>query len=144
MLMFFGRSLSRASSFWLRSLSYSLGSLSALPQLSLSSLLCQHKASDRRSLKYLVLLGKYLNRVDRVMTQVDKISEDIEHIPVATFIFRDSESVMVNYTSDKRLGIRIKFDLQIEVIEFQAPQFSCSGKVQFLFDLLSVISVKIK
>ena len=111
MLMFFGRSLSRASSFWLRSLSYSLGSLSALPQLSLSSLLCQHKASDRRSLKYLVLLGKYLNRVDRVMTQVDKISEDIQHIPVATFIFRDNENVMVNYTSDKRLSIRIKFDL---------------------------------
>ena len=87
--------------------------LSALPQLSLSSLLCQsqHKASERVSLKYFVLLGKYLNRVDRVMTQVDKISEDIEHIPVATFIFRDSESVMVNYTSDRRLSIRIKFDL---------------------------------
>ena len=57
------------------------------------------------------MLGKYLNRVDRVMTQVDKISEDIQHIPVATFIFRDNENVMVNYTSDKRLSIRIKFDL---------------------------------
>ena len=54
-------------------------------------------------------LGKYLDKVDRVMTQVDRITEDIAHMPVAAFIFRVSESVKVNYSSDKRLTIKIKF-----------------------------------
>ena len=65
-------------------------------------------------------LGKYLNRVDSVMTKVDKIAEDIEHIPVAAFIFRDSESVMVNYSSEKRSSIKIKVDL-LKFLKFQAP-----------------------
>ena len=56
----------------------------------------------------LLTLGRYLNRVDEVMTEVDKITENIEHMPVAAFIFRDKESVMVNYSSDKRLTIKIK------------------------------------
>ena len=56
----------------------------------------------------LLTLGKYLNRVDEVMTEVDKITENIEHMPVAAFIFRDKESDMVNYSSDKRLTIKIK------------------------------------
>ena len=43
------------------------------------------------------------------MTQVDRITEDIAHMPVAAFIFRVSESVKVNYSSDKRLTIKIKF-----------------------------------
>ena len=43
------------------------------------------------------------------MTKVDKIAEDIEHIPVAAFIFRDSESVTVNYSSEKRSSIKSKW-----------------------------------
>ena len=54
-------------------------------------------------------LGEYLDKVDRVMTQVDRITEDIDHMPVAAFIFRDKEISMVNYSSDKRLTIEIKF-----------------------------------
>ena len=54
------------------------------------------------------------------MTKVDKIAEDIEHIPVAVFIFRDSESVMVNYSSEKRSSIKIKVDL-LKFLKFQAP-----------------------
>ena len=33
--------------------------------------------------------GKYISKVDRVMTQVDRITEDIDHMPVAALIFRD-------------------------------------------------------
>ena len=36
------------------------------------------------------------------MTQVDRITEDIAHMPVAAFIFRDKESEEVNYSSDVR------------------------------------------
>ena len=36
------------------------------------------------------------------MTQVDRITEDIAHIPVAAFIFRDRESEKVNYSADIR------------------------------------------
>ena len=50
----------------------------------------------------LLTQGRYLNRVDDVMTKVDKITENIEHMPIAAFIFRDKESAMVNYSSDKR------------------------------------------
>ena len=46
--------------------------------------------------------GKYLDRVDRVMTQVDRITEDIAHMPVAAFIFRDQESDEVHYSADIR------------------------------------------
>ena len=44
-------------------------------------------------------LGKYLDKVDRVMTQVDRITEDIAHMPVAAFIFRDKESDEVHYST---------------------------------------------
>ena len=44
-------------------------------------------------------LGKYLDKVDRVMTQVDRITEDIAHMPVAAFIFRDKESDEVNFST---------------------------------------------
>ena len=47
--------------------------------------------------------GKYLEKVDRVMTQVDRITEDIDHMPVAAFIFRDKESDEVHYSPDIRL-----------------------------------------
>ena len=43
-------------------------------------------------------LGKYLDKVDRV----DRITEDIAHMPVAAFIFRDKESDEVNYSKDIR------------------------------------------
>ena len=48
-------------------------------------------------------LGKYLDKVDRVMTQVDRITEDIDHMPVAAFIFRDQESDEVHYSANIRL-----------------------------------------
>ena len=41
------------------------------------------------------------------MTQVDRITEDIDHMPVAAFIFRDNESMEVQYT------LEIRFTLQI-------------------------------
>ncbi len=47
-------------------------------------------------------LGKYLDKVDRVMTQVDRITEDIAHMPVAAFIFRDKESDEVHYSTETR------------------------------------------
>ena len=47
-------------------------------------------------------LGKYLDKVDRVMTQVDRITEDIAHMPVAAFIFRNKEGDEVHYSSDIR------------------------------------------
>ena len=46
--------------------------------------------------------GKYISKVDRVMTQVDRITEDIDHMPVAAFIFRDQESDEVHFSSDIR------------------------------------------
>ena len=47
-------------------------------------------------------LGEYLDKVDRVMTQVDRITEDIAYMPVAAFIFRDKESDEVHYSTDTR------------------------------------------
>ena len=49
------------------------------------------------------LLGKYLDKVDRVMTRVDRITEDIDHMPVAAFIFRDMDEVHYSF------GIRYMF-----------------------------------
>ena len=46
--------------------------------------------------------GKYISKVDRVMTQVDRITEDIDHMPVAAFIFRDQESDEVHYSAKIR------------------------------------------
>ena len=51
-------------------------------------------------------LGKYLDKVDRVMTQVDRITEDIAHMPVAAFIFKDKESDEVHYLTDIRYLIQ--------------------------------------
>ena len=47
-------------------------------------------------------LGKYIRQVDRVMTQVDRITENIDHMPVAAFIFRDQERDEVQYSADIR------------------------------------------
>ena len=52
------------------------------------------------------ILGEYFDKVDRVMTQVDRITEDIAHMPVAAFIFRDKETDEVHYSKD------IRYDLQ--------------------------------
>ena len=46
--------------------------------------------------------GRYISKVDRVMTQVDMITEDIDHMPVAAFIFRDQESDEIHYSPDIR------------------------------------------
>ena len=43
-----------------------------------------------------------MDKVDRVMTQVDRITEDIAHMPVAAFILRDKESDEVHYSSNIR------------------------------------------
>ena len=50
-------------------------------------------------------LGKYLDKVDRVMTQVDRITEDIAHMPVAAFIFRDKEHDEAHYSIEIRYTI---------------------------------------
>ena len=47
-------------------------------------------------------LGEYLVKVDRVMTQVDRITEDIAHMPVSVFIFREKESDKFHYSVDIR------------------------------------------
>ena len=64
------------------------------------------QVSDWYTLKARIItfsnLGKYLDKVDRVMTQVDRITEDIDHMPVAAFIFRDQESDEVNFSADIR------------------------------------------
>ena len=49
--------------------------------------------------------GIYLDKVDKVMTQVDRITEDIDHMPVAAFIFGDQESDEVPYSTDIRFFI---------------------------------------
>ena len=46
-------------------------------------------------------LGKYLDKVDKVMAEVDRISEDISQIPVASFIFRDKESDAIQYSETR-------------------------------------------
>ena len=58
----------------------------------------QRKKDERR----LSSVGEYLVKVDRVMTQVDRITEDIAHMPVAAFIFRDKESNDVKFSTDIR------------------------------------------
>ena len=49
-----------------------------------------------------LLLGKYLDKVDRVMTKVDRITEDIAHMPVAVFILREKESDEVHFSFNIR------------------------------------------
>ncbi len=49
------------------------------------------------------------------MTQVDRITEDIAHMPVAAFIFRDKESDEVHYSTDIRyLNL---FNIQYQTIK---------------------------
>ena len=46
--------------------------------------------------------GNYISKVDRVMTQVDRITEGIAHMPVAAFIFREKDDDVVHYSLDIR------------------------------------------
>ena len=72
----------------------------------------------KTSLKYIFLsLGNYLDKLDRVMTQVDRITEDIAHMPVASFIFRDKESNKVNYSTDIRYLINSKSKFEMSCIK---------------------------
>ena len=59
--------------------------------------------------------GKYLDKVDRVMTMVDRITEDIAQMPVAAFIFRDKESDEVQYSTDIRYPIKYQIILVIQI-----------------------------
>ena len=70
----------------------------------LSSLQVSDFYARKKELRYLTFstAGKYISKVDRVMTQVDRITEDIDHMPVAAFIFRDQESDEVHYSTDIR------------------------------------------
>ena len=52
------------------------------------------------------------------MTQVDKITEDIAHIPVAAFIFRDKDSDEVHYSMDIRYLIEINLKLERSSFKF--------------------------
>ena len=61
-------------------------------------------------------LGKYLDKVDRVMTQVDRITEDIAHMPVAAFIFRHKESDEVHFSLDIRFYPRNSNELKFNQI----------------------------
>ena len=66
--------------------------------------------------KNILTSGKYLNKVDRVMTQVDRITEDIAHMPVAAFIFRDNESDEVHYSTDIRFYPKNSNELKLKQI----------------------------
>ena len=44
------------------------------------------------------------------MTQVDRITEDIDHMPVAAFIFRDQESDEVHFSADIRWTFKCNID----------------------------------
>ena len=55
-----------------------------------------------KTIYFLFHPGGYLEQVDRVMTQVQDITEDIAHMPVAAFIFREKEGDGDDYSSDIR------------------------------------------
>ena len=49
------------------------------------------------------------------MTQVDRITEDIAHMPVAAFIFRDKEDDEVHYSADVRYLNNLKTNITLEL-----------------------------
>ena len=73
---------------------------------------CWHTSHDI----FLPLLGKYLDRVDKVMIMVENITEDISQMPIAAFIFKDNESDEVYYSSEIRLG-SFNNDLQLKIVD---------------------------
>ena len=48
------------------------------------------------------LQGKYLSNIDSVMTNVDRITEDLDHMPVAAFILKERQSDIIDYSTDER------------------------------------------
>ena len=54
------------------------------------------------------------------MTKVDRITEEIAHMPVAAFIFRDKESDEVHYSPEIRSGNKEQIlALIIRIINYQ-------------------------
>ena len=53
-------------------------------------------------------IGKYLDRVEIVMAQVDRIVVEITQIPVAAFIIRNKESDEVKYSESRFQWIFLK------------------------------------
>ena len=49
------------------------------------------------------------------MTQVDRITEDIAHMPVAAFIFSDKESDEIHYSTDIRYWIQYEIKTRLTV-----------------------------
>ena len=43
----------------------------------------------------MALSGKYLHKVEAVMARVDAITEDLDHMPLAAFLFRLEKEVEV-------------------------------------------------
>ena len=67
------------------------------------------------------------------MTQVDRITEDIAHMPVAAFIFRDKESDDVHYSSDIRFHPKNSNELKgIHIFIEKEPHVACFGKNIFI------------
>ena len=69
---------------------------------------CLHTLKPKNNVKSSITiptLGKYLDKVDRVMTEVDRITDNISQIPVAAFIFRDKESDEIKYSETRYIGI---------------------------------------
>ena len=50
------------------------------------------------------------------MTKVDRITEEMDHMPVAAFIFRDKESDEVHYSLDIRFYPRNSNELRFKQI----------------------------
>ena len=59
--------------------------------------------------------GEYFDKVDRVMTKVDRIAEDIAHMPLAAFIIRNKESDEVHYSTDIRYLFKSKQSCQLKL-----------------------------
>ena len=90
-------------------------------------------------------LAKYLDKVDRVMTQVDRITEDIAHMPVATFIFRDKESDEVHYSSNIRYVPWIWNEVNKDMFfKSKGPHVSFSGKKNLYRYLVPVFNVNMQ
>ena len=50
--------------------------------------------------------AKFLKRIDRVMTLVNNITEDIEHMPLAAFIFKEKEGDQLHFSNHSRLKVQ--------------------------------------
>ena len=73
-----------------------------------------------------------MEKVDRVMTQVDKITEDIAHMPVAAFIFRDKEIDEVQYSTVIR---QVVFKDYLSIVNLHSRSIPSPFRVKFLKEL---------